>query len=99
MIHRGEPYIPNYSLFVSLIRLLIFHLASLRQAWFGNLQNKNPAAGCGSNLVCGERGIRTPGTLLRYTRFPGVPVKPLLHLSKIYAQGLKNRCANYKIFL
>ncbi len=29
----------------------------------------------------GERGIRTPGTLLRYTRFPGVPVKPLLHLS------------------
>ena len=29
----------------------------------------------------GERGIRTPGTLLRHTRFPGVPVKPLLHLS------------------
>ncbi len=32
---------------------------------------------------CGEGGIRTPGTLLRYTRFPGVPVKPLLHLSLI----------------
>ena len=35
----------------------------------------------GSDMVCGEKGIRTPGTLLRYTRFPGVPVKPLLHLS------------------
>ena len=33
--------------------------------------------------LCGERGIRTLGTLLRYTRFPGVPVKPLLHLSVI----------------
>ena len=32
---------------------------------------------------CGEGGIRTLGTLLRYTRFPGVPVKPLLHLSVI----------------
>jgi hypothetical protein len=31
---------------------------------------------------CGERGIRTPGTVLQYTRFPGVPVKPLLHLSR-----------------
>ena len=35
----------------------------------------------GSNPECGERGIRTPGTLLEYTRFPGGPVKPLLHLS------------------
>ena len=33
---------------------------------------------------CGERGIRTPGTLLRYTRFPGVPDKPLLHLSRMF---------------
>ena len=29
----------------------------------------------------GEGGIRTPDTLLRYTRFPGGPVQPLLHLS------------------
>ena len=29
----------------------------------------------------GERGIRTPDTLLAYTRFPGVPLKPLEHLS------------------
>jgi hypothetical protein len=46
--------------------------------------------------LCGERGIRTPGTLLRYTRFPGVPVKPLLHLSFLMHQVLKNRGANYK---
>ena len=29
----------------------------------------------------GEKGIRTPGTLLEYTRFPSVPLKPLEHLS------------------
>lgn len=29
----------------------------------------------------GEEGIRTPDTLLGYTRFPGEPVQPLLHLS------------------
>ena len=32
-------------------------------------------------LSCGERGIRTPDTLLTYTRFPGVPLQPLEHLS------------------
>ena len=30
---------------------------------------------------CGETGIRTPDTLLGYTRFPGVPLQPLEHLS------------------
>jgi hypothetical protein len=29
----------------------------------------------------GERGIRTPGRLLTYSRFPGVRFKPLSHLS------------------
>lgn len=29
----------------------------------------------------GERGIRTLGTLLTYTRFPSVRLKPLGHLS------------------
>ena len=33
-----------------------------------------------SNL-CGETGIRTPETLLEFTRFPGVPLQPLEHLS------------------
>ena len=36
--------------------------------------------------VCGETEIRTRDTLLEYTRFPGVPLKPLEHLS-----GLKSR--------
>jgi hypothetical protein len=31
---------------------------------------------------CGESGIRTRDTLLAYTRFPGVPLQPLEHLSK-----------------
>ena len=30
----------------------------------------------------GESGIRTRGTLLEYTHFPGVLLKPLGHLSK-----------------
>ena len=30
---------------------------------------------------CGKTGIRTPETLLRFTRFPGVPLQPLEHLS------------------
>ena len=33
-------------------------------------------------LFCGETGIRTPETLLEFTRFPGVPLQPLEHLSK-----------------
>ena len=32
---------------------------------------------------CGERGIRTPETLLTFTRFPGVPLQPLEHLSLV----------------
>ena len=32
----------------------------------------------------GEGEIRTLGTLFTYSRFPGDPIKPLLHLSKIH---------------
>lgn len=32
----------------------------------------------------GEGGIRTPGTLLTYTRFPGEHLRPLRHLSMIH---------------
>ena len=39
----------------------------------------------------GEGGIRTPDRLLTYTRFPGVRLKPLIHLSGTraahYSQG------------
>ena len=31
----------------------------------------------------GESGIRTRGTLLEYTHFPGVLLKPLGHLSNV----------------
>ena len=34
--------------------------------------------------LCGETGIRTPETLLEFTRFPGVPLQPLEHLSFAY---------------
>ena len=34
-----------------------------------------------TKYLCGERGIRTPETLLEFTRFPGVPLQPLEHLS------------------
>ena len=32
-------------------------------------------------VFCGKTGIRTPETLLAFTRFPGVPLQPLEHLS------------------
>ena len=38
--------------------------------------------------VCGETGIRTPDTLLEYTRFPGVPLQPLEHLSLVDFAGI-----------
>ena len=37
--------------------------------------------------VGGEGGIRTHESLLRTTRFPGVPLRPLGHLSKKLAEG------------
>ena len=41
---------------------------------------KNPGPR-GPGFSCGEIGIRTRDTILSYTRFPGVPLKPLEHLS------------------
>ena len=32
----------------------------------------------------GEGGIRTRGGLLTHTRFPGVRLKPLIHLSNVF---------------
>ena len=37
---------------------------------------------------CGESGIRTRGTLLEYTHFPGVLLKPLGHLSSAFLSPL-----------
>ena len=41
-----------------------------------------------SLLFCGESGIRTRGTLLEYTHFPGVLLKPLGHLSNMFQTPL-----------
>ena len=41
-------------------------------------EKKAPVIGAGG----GERGIRTPEGLLTLTRFPGVRLKPLIHLSE-----------------
>jgi hypothetical protein len=64
--------------------IFVFIVPLSKQALNGNPENKKPPRRSrrgGLLWLCGERGIRTPGTLLRYTRFPGVPIKPLLHLS------------------
>jgi hypothetical protein len=45
-----------------------------------------------TEIVCGETGIRTQGTLLAYTHFPGVLLRPLGHLSE-------NQMAKCKIAL
>ena len=46
--------------------------------------------------ACGRKtGIRTLGTL-RYTRFPGVPVKPLPHLSFFKKRNLWVIVVTYK---
>ena len=36
----------------------------------------------------GERGIRTPGTGLPYTRFPSGRIRPLCHLSRLFLQNI-----------
>ncbi len=44
-------------------------------------RNKKRASQSEALFFGGERGIRTLGTRLGYTRFPGVPFQPLMHLS------------------
>ena len=48
--------------------------------------------------VCGESGIRTRDTLLAYTRFPGVPLQPLEHLSSKNVRKLRKKY-NIQTFL
>ena len=50
---------------------------------------KNPAGRIVSGIYfSGVREIRTPGTLLAHTRFPGVPLQPLEHHSNFYVLSL-----------
>jgi hypothetical protein len=56
-------------------------LSSLKQAWLGKAQIKNPhALPAGFYNLCGGRGIRTPGTL-RYNGFQDRRIRPLCHSS------------------
>ena len=53
---------------------------------------------------CGESEIRTREPLWEVTRFPGVPLQPLEHLSNVLPFGLqdckyRNISLNQKIFL
>ena len=52
---------------------------------------------CFTILSSGETGIRTPDTLLGYTRFPGVPLQPLEHLS-FSGRKSKGSFRNHQIF-
>ena len=46
----------------------------------------------------GKRGIRTPEALLTLTRFPGVPLQPLEHLSLLWNNLIiSNELQNYKL--
>ena len=51
-------------------------------AWQPRKINEKRPAEKLRGVGCGETEIRTRDTLLAYTRFPGVPLKPLEHLSK-----------------
>jgi hypothetical protein len=73
----------------------LLHLSSLSTAWFGYMQKKNPAAGCGSNLFCGERGIRTPGSVVtdqRFSRPPHSTALPFLLIGHSYYSKTQDRC-------
>ena len=50
------------------------------------------------SLICGETEIRTPDTLLEYTRFPGVPLKPLEHLSRLIPKNRDCKDRNFFLF-
>ena len=69
---------------------IISHLARLRRA----LQKERKIAlkhrlGATFRFFCGESEIRTRDTLLGYTRFPGVPLQPLEHLSFCGCKDMK----------
>ena len=69
---------------------MLFAARPLRkQAFDGPGIKKAPQLRCGAILVCGESEIRTREPLLTTTRFPGVPLQPLEHLSSLVAQTQK----------
>ena len=71
----------NYLKLTALRPLGFSRTSPYRSKLLTALCEKSPALRAELQIVCGEREIRTPDTLLGYTRFPGVPLKPLEHLS------------------
>ena len=71
----------NYLKLTALRPLGFSRTSPYRSKLLTALHEKSPALRAELQIVCGEREIRTPDTLLGYTRFPGVPLKPLEHLS------------------
>ena len=61
---------------------LLFFVRPLRQTGFATLPDKKNALPSEAHFGCREEGIRTLDTLLEYTHFPGVRLRPLGHLSK-----------------
>ena len=60
---------------------------------------EKPLTECSVRGFSGESEIRTRDTLLGYTRFPGVPLQPLEHLSNTYPGPFgQNRTAKVIIF-
>ena len=66
-----------------------FGLGFLRDPWVGNLQSKKPPAFAEGSLLCGEGGIRTPGTLIEYASLANWWIKPLSHLSNKLHKSIK----------
>ena len=58
--------------------------------YLGNKKEIGPAGSCRADS-CGESEIRTRDTLLGYTRFPGVPLQPLEHLSNVGTANIRKK--------
>ncbi len=52
---------------------------------------EKPLTGRSVRGFSGESEIRTRDTLLGYTRFPGVPLQPLEHLSKVGTANIRKK--------
>lgn len=55
----------------------------------GLLDFKQPSDNSDVFSSCGEGGIRTLDTLLKYTHFPGVLFRPLRHLSVFWSANVE----------
>ena len=80
-----DPWWGTLQTFKLTLRVIFIWSSAFMKASFQQLlpQIKTPAdAGVGLK-VCGERGIRTPGTLIRYASLANWWIKPLSHLSRI----------------